>query len=42
MHKTKEFAQIAGTAVRTLHHYDRLGRLKPRVRCSGGFCKRNA
>jgi DNA-binding transcriptional MerR regulator len=37
MHKTKEFAQMAGTTVRTLHHYDRLGLLKPRVRTSAGY-----
>jgi DNA-binding transcriptional MerR regulator len=30
MHRTAEFAQMAGVTVRALHHYDRLGLLKPR------------
>ena len=28
-YKAAEFAQLAGVTVRTLHHYDRLGLLKP-------------
>ncbi|HJT86897.1 MAG TPA: MerR family transcriptional regulator [Bryobacteraceae bacterium] len=35
MHRAKEFAQLAGVTVRTLHHYDRLGLLKPRRTGSG-------
>jgi DNA-binding transcriptional MerR regulator len=30
MFRAKEFARVAGVTVRTLHHYDRLGLLKPR------------
>jgi DNA-binding transcriptional MerR regulator len=30
MFRAKEFANLAGVTVRTLHHYDRLGLLKPR------------
>jgi MerR family transcriptional regulator, thiopeptide resistance regulator len=30
MFRAKEFADLAGVTVRTLHHYDRLGLLKPR------------
>lgn len=26
----REFAEIAGVTVRALHHYDRIGLLKPR------------
>ena len=29
-YRTREFAQLAGVTVRALHHYDRLGLLKPR------------
>lgn len=29
-YRAREFAQLAGVTVRTLHHYDRLGLLKPR------------
>ena len=32
-----EFAQRAGVTVRTLHHYDRLGLLKPSRRTSAGY-----
>lgn len=35
MHRASEFAQLAGVTVRTLHHYDRLGLLKPRRNGSG-------
>lgn len=35
MHRASEFAQMAGVTVRTLHHYDRLGLLKPRRNGSG-------
>lgn len=30
LYKIQEFAQLAGVTVRALHHYDRLGLLKPR------------
>src|SRR5438477_9866284 len=30
MYRIKEFAAKAGVTVRTLHHYDRIGLLKPR------------
>src|SRR5580700_3767980 len=30
MFRAKQFANLAGVTVRTLHHYDRLGLLKPR------------
>jgi DNA-binding transcriptional MerR regulator len=36
MYRTREFAELAGVTVRTLHHYDRLGLLKPR-RTTAGF-----
>ncbi len=35
MHRAREFANLAGVTVRTLHHYDRLGLLKPRRSGSG-------
>jgi DNA-binding transcriptional MerR regulator len=35
--QTREFANLAGVTVRTLHHYDRLGLLKPTRRTSKGF-----
>ena len=35
MHRAREFADLAGVTVRTLHHYDRLGLLKPRRSISG-------
>ncbi len=35
MFRAKEFADLAGVTVRTLHHYDRLGLLKPRRADSG-------
>src|SRR5580700_6800802 len=35
MFRAKEFADLAGVTVRTLHHYDRLGLLKPRRAESG-------
>jgi len=37
MYKVKEFAEKAGVTVRTLHHYDRLGLLKPSGRSSAGY-----
>jgi DNA-binding transcriptional MerR regulator len=35
-YRTKEFANLAGITVRTLHHYDRLGLLKPQ-RSEAGY-----
>ena|ERR1035438_8809907 len=36
MYRSRQFADLAGVTVRTLHHYDRLGLLKPR-RTAAGF-----
>jgi DNA-binding transcriptional MerR regulator len=36
-YKTAEFARLAGVTVRTLHHYDRLGLLKPSGRTAKGY-----
>jgi MerR family transcriptional regulator, thiopeptide resistance regulator len=36
MYRTRQFAELAGVTVRTLHHYDRMGLLKPR-RTPAGF-----
>jgi DNA-binding transcriptional MerR regulator len=33
----KEFAEMAGVTVRTLHHYDHLGLLKPTARSEAGY-----
>lgn len=35
-YRVQEFAEMAGTTVRALHHYDRLGLLKPR-RTDAGY-----
>jgi len=32
-----EFAQLAGVTVRTLHHYDRIGLLKPSAYTNAGY-----
>ncbi|HET9790190.1 MAG TPA: MerR family transcriptional regulator [Candidatus Angelobacter sp.] len=37
MFKVREFAEKAGVTVRTLHHYDRLGLLKPSGRTQAGY-----
>lgn len=37
MYQVNEFAQLAGVTVRTLHHYDRLGLLKPGRRTDSGY-----
>ena len=37
LYKTAEFAKLAGVTVRTLHHYDRLGLLKPGARTVKGY-----
>lgn len=36
-YRAHEFARLAGVTVRTLHHYDRLGLLKPAERSSAGY-----
>jgi DNA-binding transcriptional MerR regulator len=37
MYRAHEFAELAGITVRTLHHYDRLGLLKPRRHTAAGY-----
>jgi DNA-binding transcriptional MerR regulator len=37
MYRVSEFAEKAGVTVRTLHHYDRLGLLKPSGRTGTGY-----
>ncbi len=37
MWQTRQFAKLAGITVRTLHHYDRIGLLKPSLRDHNGF-----
>lgn len=37
LYPVREFAEIAGVTVRTLHHYDRLGLLKPQHRSVSGY-----
>jgi DNA-binding transcriptional MerR regulator len=37
MYRVSEFAEATGVTVRTLHHYDRIGLLKPTGRTSGGY-----
>ena len=36
-YKAREFAELAGVTVRTLHHYDRLGLLAPSGRNAAGY-----
>jgi MerR family transcriptional regulator, thiopeptide resistance regulator len=36
-YKASEFARLAGVIVRTLHHYDRLGLLKPSGHTAAGY-----
>ncbi len=36
-YRAREFAELAGVTVRTLHHYDRVGLLKPHRRSSAGY-----
>jgi len=36
-YKASEFAVLAGVTVRALHHYDRLGLLKPQKRSAAGY-----
>jgi DNA-binding transcriptional MerR regulator len=37
VYRIQEFATLAGVTVRALHHYDRLGLLKPSGRSGGGY-----
>jgi MerR family transcriptional regulator, thiopeptide resistance regulator len=37
LYKAQEFAELAGVTVRTLHHYDKLGLLKPSHRSEAGY-----
>lgn len=37
LYRASEFARAAGVTVRTLHHYDRLGLLKPQGRTASGY-----
>src|SRR5205814_9009106 len=37
LYQAREFADFAGVTVRTLHHYDRLGLLKPSGRTAAGY-----
>ncbi len=37
VYRAKEFASLAGVTVRTLHHYDRLGLLRPKQRSEAGY-----
>jgi MerR family transcriptional regulator, thiopeptide resistance regulator len=37
VYKAQEFAELAGVTVRALHHYDRLGLLKPSGRTHSGY-----
>ena len=37
LYQAHQFAELAGVTVRALHHYDRLGLLKPQHRSAGGY-----
>src|ERR1700730_4264977 len=37
LYHSKEFAGLAGVIVRALHHYDRLGLLRPKQRSQAGY-----
>lgn len=37
LYRAQEFATLAGVTVRALHHYDRLGLLKPKQRTRSGY-----
>jgi len=37
VYRAKEFAKLAGVTVRALHHYDRLGLLRPKQRSEAGY-----
>src|SRR5579872_4358849 len=36
-YRVREFAELTGITVRTLHHYDRIGLLKPKARTPAGY-----
>lgn len=36
LYRVREFAELSGVTVRALHHYDRVGLLKPR-RTDAGY-----
>lgn len=36
-YRIREFAELAGVTVKALHHYDRIGLLKPRKRTQAGY-----
>ena len=35
--KVKEFSELTGITVRTLHHYDRIGLLQPKLKTESGY-----
>ena len=37
MYRIQQFARLAGVTVRTLHHYDRVGLLSPKLRPDSGY-----
>jgi DNA-binding transcriptional MerR regulator len=37
LYRAKEFATLAGVTVRALHHYDRMGLLRPKQRSQAGY-----
>ncbi len=37
LYRAKEFAELAGVTVRALHHYDKLGLLRPKQRSEAGY-----
>jgi DNA-binding transcriptional MerR regulator len=37
MYRIREFAELAGVTVRTLHHYDKSGLLRPKRRTAAGY-----
>src|SRR5271167_2572749 len=37
LYRTKQFAALAGVTVRALHHYDRMGLLRPKQRSHAGY-----
>lgn len=37
LYKVQEFSELAGVTIRALHHYDRMGLLKPKGRTESGY-----
>lgn len=35
--KVKQFSELTGVTVRTLHHYDRIGLLQPKQKTARGY-----